>query len=177
MARPKSKTADSTEVVSIRISRKAKYLLDLACRTTNLTIGKYIEEALMDSFANIKTKDGRRNLKSAGDDFWNENEAQRFMYLVDTSIYPDGNAMFTLSPEEEKLKNVLTQFRYKNELVFVHRNRYFKEELVEYCWNEIQEFAETSDKNDDFNGEDELYSKKYREARENLIKKIEEYVA
>ena len=98
-----------------------------------------------------------------------EEEILPIFYVAGSQTLPP-----PLSPEEEKLKNVLTQFRYKNELVFVHRNRYFKEELVEYCWNEIQEFAETSDKNDDFNGEDELYSKKYREARENLIKKIEE---
>lgn len=170
MARTKTKVVDTTDVISVRISKKTKYLLDLACRTTNLSIGRYVEEAVMDSFSNVETKDKRRNLKTAGDDFWDEKASERFLYLID-------NLTFTLLPEEERIKNVLNRFKYKSKNAFMTSQNNYKHDLIDYCWNEIQEFAETTDKNDDFKSPDDIYSRKYINARENLIKKIEEYGA
>ena len=40
----KTKAIDTTEVISVRISKKIKYLLDLACRTKNLTVGRGVPQ-------------------------------------------------------------------------------------------------------------------------------------
>lgn len=170
MPRSKVKAADSTEVISVRISKKIKYLLDLACRTKNLTVGRYIEEAILDSLANVPTTDGRRNLKTAGDDYWADEESDRFVWLMD-------NAMFTLSPDEERIKNVICRFHQNDKLVFVNQKRNYKGDLINSCWNEIKSFAETTDKNDDFQSPDDIYSKKYQENKKALIQKIKKYGA
>ena len=170
MARPRVKAIDSTEVISVRISKKTKYLLDLACRTKNLTVGRYIEEAIIDSLANIKTKDERRNLKTARDDFWADEESDRFIWLMD-------NAKFSLSPDEERIKNIIYRFHQNNKLVFINQKGNYKEDLINYCWNEIKSFADTTDKNDDFKSPDDVYSKKYIENKKALLQKIKKYEA
>ena len=123
MARPRVKAIDSTEVISVRISKKTKYLLDLACRTKNLTVGRYIEEAIIDSLENIETKDKRRNLKTARDDFWADEESERFIWLID-------NAKFSLSPDEERIKNIIYRFHQNNKLVFINQKGNYKEDLI-----------------------------------------------
>lgn len=170
MARPRVKAIDSTEVISVRISKKTKYLLDLACRTKNLTVGRYIEEAIIDSLENIETKDKRRNLKTARDDFWADEESERFIWLID-------NAKFSLSPDEERIKNIIYRFHQNNKLVFINQKGNYKEDLINYCWSEIKSFADTSDKNDDFKSPDDVYSKKYIENKKALLQKIKKYEA
>lgn len=170
MARLNSKSADSTEVVSVRISKKIKYLLDLACRQKNLTIGRYIEDAIFNSLEAVPTNDKRRNLKTAGDDFWADEESDRFVWLMD-------NAMFSLSPDEERIKNIINRFEYKGKKLFINQKGNYKDDLINYCWDEIKTFAEYADKNDDFNSSEDIYSKKYKETRNALIKKFEGYGA
>lgn len=166
----KTKAIETTEVISVRISKKIKYLLDLACRTKNLTVGRYIEEAILNSLEDIKTIDKRRNLKTAGDDFWAEKESERFVWLMD-------NAMFALSPSEERIKNVIHRFHQNDKSVFVNQRGNYKEDLINYCWDEIKAFAESTDKNDDFKSPVDLYSKKYAENKEKLTLKIKKFGA
>lgn len=168
MPRTKVKAVDSTEVISVRISKKIKYLLDLACRTKNLTVGRYIEEAILDSLANVPTIDGRRNLKTAGDDYWADEESERFVWLMD-------NAMFNLSPDEERIKNVICRFILDNKPIFINQKKNYKDDLITFCWNEIKAFAETTDKNDDFKSSDDIYSKKYKTNKQLLIEKIKKF--
>ena len=172
----KEKAVDATEVMSIRISKKAKYLLDLASKASGMTIGKYVEHAIMVAIQDITLrKDGRRNLRTAAADYWDGNEVQRKIFLLTHPVYE-------LDDDDKKVLLVIDNIAYRGNLMFHNpskpKDEHYNIALIEDCWKEINELAECIELDYDVNIKDNVeerdYSNKFYKMRENLIK---QYIA
>lgn len=167
----KEKAVDTTEVMSIRISKKAKYLLDLASKASGMTIGKYVEHAIMSVISEINImNDGRRNLKTAAADYWDGNEVQRKIFLLTHPVYE-------LDDDDKKVLLVIDNIAYRGNLMFYNpskpKDERYNMALIEDCWKKINELAECIELDYDINIKDNVderdYSNKFYKMRENLI--------
>ncbi len=167
----KEKAVDTTEVMSIRISKKAKYLLDLASKASGMTIGKFVEHAIMVAIKDITLRnDSRRNLRTAAADYWDGNEVQRKIFLLTHPVYE-------LDDDDKKVLLVIENIAYRGNLMFYNpskpKDERYNMALIEDCWKKINELAECIELDYDINIKDNVderdYSNKFYKMRENLI--------
>lgn len=165
--RKKMKKQNDTEVITVRISAKVRYLLEIACRKKRKTLAKYIEDAIDSTFKDVKLK-GNTSVNSDRDNLWEDesDEIDRFIYLADT--YPD-----LLTDLETKILLILQNFKTENIKFYTKKSGdvyYWDADLIRNCWSEIQEFAQHLSEFTGFDEREEELKPKARIAKKELEK-------
>lgn len=79
-----------SEVVTVRLDPRLRYLADLAARKQRRTLSSYIEWAIEQSLAQIRinqSQESPRSIADEGDELWDVDEPERFVKLA--SLHPD----------------------------------------------------------------------------------------
>jgi hypothetical protein len=94
-----------TEVVTVRLDPKLRYLADLAARKQRRTVSSFIEWAVEHGLDDVRLADDDHSVWSNSNSLWDVEEADRFIKLA--TRYPD-----LLTHEEQLLWKLLKENGY-----------------------------------------------------------------
>lgn len=123
-----------TEVLSMRIDPKTRFLLDLVARTRGQSISTVVERAVQEAADNLTIGDRSGSSGRGWRDFWDVNEGIRFLKLAsDPNTYPSFD-------DEAKLEftKVHWPFFYQD-----GKCKIYKRWAVEILWPQIDNFMAT----------------------------------